>query len=356
MMSKILIVDDEQPLRRWSERVLHGHGYDCEAASDAGDARHRLEDGTFQLALLDINMPGESGMDLLSHIRSSHPDCAAVMVTGHDSVALAMSAIEHGAYGYIVKPVEAGELLINVANALHRRRLELETLQLLSRIRQTASERGAQLEQAMQDLRLSETKVWSSQADTIFHLARVVEFRDEDTGTHLRRMSAYCEILAHRIGLTGEECERLRLASQLHDVGKVAIPDSVLLKRGKLSPEEFETIKTHTAIGHEMLAGSHSEIVRLGAVIACSHHEWWDGTGYPRGLAGETIPREGRIAAVADVFDALTSDRVYRSAFPVTVAVEMMRAERATHFDPELLDTFVQALPEVEAAYGAYSI
>ncbi|HEX3693511.1 MAG TPA: HD domain-containing phosphohydrolase [Solirubrobacteraceae bacterium] len=352
---KVLVVDDEPALRRWSERVLQDHGYDCEGAGDSGAAREQLVDGAFQLALLDVNMPGESGMQLLSHIRSNHPDCAAVMVTGEDSVELAMAAIEQGAYGYIIKPVEAGELLINVANALHRRRLELETGHLLRRLQETAAERGQRLEQALQDLQLSETKVWSSQAETIFQLARVVEFRDEETGMHLQRMSAYCEILAHRIGLPGDGCERLRLASQLHDVGKVAIPDSILLKHGKLTEEEMRTIRTHAEIGYRMLAGSRSEVVRLGALIARSHHEWWDGSGYPQGLAGEEIPREGRIAAIADVFDALTTDRVYRSAFPLKVAVQMMRDERGTHFDPELLDAFVEALPEIEAAHFAHS-
>lgn len=355
-MNKILVVDDEQALRRVSERILTQHGYECEGAGDAEDARAHLKDGAFQLALLDINMPGESGMHLLSHIRSEYPDCAAVMVTGEDSIELAMSAIEHGAYGYIIKPAEAGELLINVANALHRRRLEIETRHLLQRLHQTASERHEQLEQALQDLQISETRVWASQAETIFQLARVVEFRDEETGMHLQRMAAYCEIIAHKIGLSGEECERLRLASQLHDVGKVAISDSILLKHGKLTDEEFETIKTHAEIGHKMLAASRSEVVQLGAVIAHSHHEWWDGSGYPQGLAGEAIPREGRIAAIADVFDALSTDRVYRSAFPLKVSVQMMQAERGTHFDPELLDIFTDALPEVEAAYVAYSM
>jgi len=351
------VVDDEEPLRRASERILGAHGYECEGAGDAQAARERLKDGVFALALLDINMPGgESGMNLLSHIRSEYPDCAAVMVTGEDSVELATSAIEHGAYGYIIKPVEAGELLINVANALHRRRLELETRQLLKRLQEVALERGEQLDQALQDLQVSETRIWSSEAETIFQLARVVEFRDEETGMHLQRMSAYCEILARHLGLPAEECERVRLASQLHDVGKVAISDSVLLKHGKLTDEEFETIKTHAEIGHKMLVGSRSEIVKLGALIAHSHHEWWDGSGYPQGLAGEAIPREGRIAAIADVYDALTTNRVYRSAFPQNVAVQMMQDERGTHFDPAMLDMFINALPEIQAAHIAYSM
>jgi putative two-component system response regulator len=354
-MSKILVVDDEQALRRWSERILTDHGYECEGAGDAQDAREHLKDGAFQLALLDVNMPGESGMRLLSHIRSEYPDCAAVMVTGEDSIELATSAIEHGAYGYIIKPAEAGELLINVANALHRRRLELESRQLLKRLQEVALERGERLDQALQDLQLSETRVWTSEAETIFQLARVVEFRDEETGMHLQRMSAYCEILARHLGLPAEECERVRLASQLHDVGKVAISDTVLLKNGKLTAEEFETIKTHAAIGHKMLAGSRSEIVKLGAVIALSHHEWWDGSGYPQALASEAIPRVGRIAAIADVFDALTTNRVYRPAFSQDIALQIMQDERGSHFDPHLLDIFITALPEVQAAHIAYS-
>jgi putative two-component system response regulator len=268
---------------------------------------------------------------------------------------LAMTAIELGAYGYVVKPVGAGELLINVANALHRRSLELESRRMLRSLRANAEQRDARLEDALEDLRRTEGKVWLSQAETIFRLARVVEFRDEETGHHLQRMSSYCETLARNLGLGAEEAERVRLASQLHDVGKVAIPDSILLKRGKLTDREFEVIKTHAETGHQMLAGSSSEVVQLGARIAQSHHERWDGGGYPGGLAGEKIPLEGRIAALADVFDALTSDRVYRPAFPMKTAVEMMRGERGRHFDPEMLDAFLVDLRELETVRHAYA-
>jgi putative two-component system response regulator len=355
-MSRLLIVDDEEALRRWAARILGEHGYACDTAADGAEARAALHASDFQLALLDIHMPGESGIDLLAHIRSQHPECAVVMVTGEDSLELAVSAIELGAFGYIVKPAERGELLIGVVNALHRRRRELESRQLLDSMRGTVADRSQELAQALQDLQLSQTKVWSAQAETILRLARLVEYRDEETGQHLQRMSSYCEILARRHGLDEDDCEQIRLASQLHDVGKVAIPDAILLKPGKLTSEEFETVKRHSEIGYEMLAGSPSEIVQVGARIARSHHERWDGSGYPRGLAGEAIPLEGRIAAVADVFDALSSDRVYRPAFPPGVAVEMMRAERTTHFDPELLDEFVAALPEVERVRQAYAV
>jgi putative two-component system response regulator len=354
-MTRVLIVDDQAPLRQWAERVLGDQGYACAGAGDAQAARARLREQAYDLALLDVTMPGESGVQLLVDIRMAHPECAVVMVTGEDSVELAMAAIEHGAYGYIVKPAERGELLINVANALHRRRLELETRRLLGSLYVAATERGEQLEEAMQELRIKENEVWASQAETIFRLARLVEYRDRDTGRHLQRMSAYCELLARARGLPGEQCELIRLASQLHDVGNVAISDRILLKPGKLTERELETIKTHAEIGYEMLCGSSSEVVQLGARIARSHHERWDGTGYPRGLVGEEIPLEGRIAAVADVFDALTSDRVYRSAFPFKVAVETMRAERGTHFDPEVLDAFIEELAEVRRISEAYA-
>jgi len=353
-MTELLIVDDNEPLRRWAERVVGERGYSCDVAADAESAREQMGNNGYKLVLLDINMPGESGMQLLSHIRTSDPEAAVVMVTAQDDTQLAMNAIELGAYGYMIKPVGAGELLINVANALHRRKRELEGQRALASLRSTVQERSHELEGALQDLRLSKNQVWASQAETIFRLARMVEFRDEDTGHHLHRMSAFCEILARRAGSSEDRAEMVRLASQLHDIGKVAVPDSILLKPGKLTVEEFEVMKSHAETGFQMLADSPSEVVQLGSAIARSHHERWDGSGYPRGLSGEEIPLEGRIAALADVFDALTSDRVYRPAFPVQSAVEIMREEHG-HFDPEMLHEFHAALPELETIRTAYA-
>jgi putative two-component system response regulator len=352
---QLLIVDDEEPLRRWEERVVRDNGYTCDGAGDANAARARLRSDSYSLALLDVNMPGESGIELLSEIRRDHPGVAVLMVTGEDSTELAMSAIELGAYGYLVKPLGSGELVINIANALHRLRSDAHNQRVLQRLQNTVQQRSDELAQALQSLDLSESKVWESQAETIFRLARMVEFRDEETGHHVHRMSAYCELLARKAGYSADDAERLRLASQLHDVGKVAIPDGVLLKPGKLTPEEFEVIKGHTDAGYKMLLGSGSEVVQLGGLIAYTHHERWDGTGYPRRLTGETIPREGRIAAIADVFDALTSDRVYRAALPIKTAVKMMRDERGQHFDPELLDAFFLAQAEIEQVRHQYA-
>jgi methanogenic corrinoid protein MtbC1 len=189
---------------------------------------------------------------------------------------------------------------------------------------------------------LSELEV--AQTETVRRLSMAVEFRDEDTGAHIERIGRLSTLLAEQIGMDPEFCERLRHAAPLHDVGKVAIPDAILLKPGPLTAEERAIIETHAEEGHRLLRGSSSSILELATSIALSHQEKWDGTGYPRGLRGEAIPIEGRIVAIADVFDALTSDRVYRKAFSVEEAIEMMREQRGLHFDPVLLDAFMEVL------------
>ena len=183
-----------------------------------------------------------------------------------------------------------------------------------------------------------------AQAETVRRLSMAVEFRDEDTGAHIERIGRFSTLLAEHVGMDTDFCATLTHAAPLHDVGKVAIPDAILLKPGKLTAEERAIVETHAEEGHRLLRGSSSSILDLAATIALSHHEKWDGTGYPRGVKGEAIPIEGRIVAVADVFDALTSDRVYRRAFTVEEAVEMMLEQRGRHFDPVLLDAFMEVL------------
>jgi HD domain len=194
------------------------------------------------------------------------------------------------------------------------------------------------------ELRKAMTELEIAQAETVRRLSMAVEFRDEDTGAHIERIGRFSTLLAEQIGLEEELCERMSHAAPLHDVGKVAIPDAILLKPGKLTTQERAIVETHAEEGHRLLKGSSSAILDLAATIALSHHEKWDGSGYPRGVVGEAIPIEGRIVAIADVFDALTSDRVYRKAFTVEEAVAMMRAERGKHFDPVLLDAFLEVL------------
>ncbi len=198
-------------------------------------------------------------------------------------------------------------------------------------------DRSTELRKALSELEIA-------QAETVRRLSMAVEFRDEDTGAHIERIGRFSTLLAEQVGMEEEFCLRMVHAAPLHDVGKVAIPDAILLKPGKLTAEERAIVETHAEEGHRLLKGSSSAILDLAATIALSHHEKWDGSGYPRGVKGESIPIEGRIVAIADVFDALTSDRVYRKAFAVDEAVAMMREERGKHFDPVLLDAFLEVL------------
>jgi hypothetical protein len=197
--------------------------------------------------------------------------------------------------------------------------------------------RSSELKRALSELEIA-------QAETVRRLSMAVEFRDEDTGAHIERIGRFSTLLAEHVGMDTDFCATLTHAAPLHDVGKVAIPDAILLKPGKLTAEERAIVETHAEEGHRLLRGSSSSILDLAATIALSHHEKWDGSGYPRGVTGEAIPIEGRIVAVADVFDALTSDRVYRKAFTVEEAVDMMLEQRGQHFDPVLLDAFMEVL------------
>jgi methanogenic corrinoid protein MtbC1 len=201
-----------------------------------------------------------------------------------------------------------------------------------------------EVESSTSELKRALSELEIAQAETVQRLSMAVEFRDEDTGAHIERIGRFSVLLAEHIGMDAEFCERLRHAAPLHDVGKVAIPDAILLKPGPLTPEERAIVETHAEEGHRLVRGSSSSILDMAATIALSHQEKWDGSGYPRGLKGEAIPIEGRIVAVADVFDALTSDRVYRKAFSVDEAIQMMREQRGRHFDPVLLDAFMEVL------------
>ncbi len=245
-------------------------------------------------------------------------------------VAAAAGALLAGASAAVVGCVV---VLACAASALgwrlgERRRLALE---------QEIDGRTSELKRALSELEIA-------QAETVRRLSMAVEFRDEDTGAHIERIGRFSTLLAEHIGMDAEFCERLSHAAPLHDVGKVAIPDAILLKPGPLTVEERAIVETHAEEGHRLVRGSSSSILDMAATIALSHQEKWDGSGYPRGLKGEAIPIEGRIVAVADVFDALTSDRVYRKAFSVEEAVQMMREQRGRHFDPVLLDAFMEVL------------
>jgi putative two-component system response regulator len=345
MQSKLLVVDDEHAARSVAGRILQAH-YEIQFAADATEARSKLMGGTVDLLLCDIHLPGESGIELVESLLSREDDeLAVLMVTAEDNPALANRAFELGAYGYLVKPYRRGDLLITVSNALRRRQLEHQSRAYQRELEQDVIVKSLETEHVRQLLRRSEESLERSRLETVHKLSLAVEMRDQVTGHHLSRMGAYCEEIARRMHLAEERCDIISLAGQMHDVGKVAVSDQILLKPGPLTEEERAEVETHAEVGRRILQGSESPILRLAESIAWTHHEKFDGSGYPRGLAGDEIPLPGRIAAVADVYDALTRDRPYREAMPAAEATALMAEGRGEHFDPEVLDTFMAAVP-----------
>ena len=346
---RVLIVDDEEQIRTLLARLLGAHGFECLTADSAAAARRVLKETNIALVLSDVTMPGESGIDFTREVLAHYPETAVVMVTGMDDPSHAEVAIELGAYGYVLKPFKPNELIINVGNALRRRTLEIENRNHREMLEQTVLARTTALRATIAQLESSDTELRRLREETIRRLSWAAEFRNQETGEHIVRMSLYCALLARLAGLDAERAELIRIASPMHDVGKIGIPDRILLKPGRLSAEEREVMEAHTEMGHRILAGSGVELLDLAAEMALTHHERIDGTGYPRALDGDAIPVEGRICAIADVFDALTSDRVYRQAFQPDEARELMLQGRSTQFDADLLDLFVASFDDVLA-------
>jgi putative two-component system response regulator len=340
--AKVLVVDDDPAIRRMIARILARGGYASTEAPDSSSALLFLEVEDYSLVTCDIKMPGTSGLELVREIRSRFPDIAVLMISGTDDPAVAAIATELGAYGYVVKPFEINEILIAAANALRRRQLEIENRLHREQLEKLVAERTADLRLTIDRLSRTEKALRESQAEAIRRLAFAAEFHDPTTGAHITRMSNACAILAESHGLASDRVELIRLASPMHDIGKIGVPDEILRKPGKLTPAEMDEMRRHPEIGSDILSGSDSELLVLGGSIALTHHERWDGTGYPRRLAGTQIPVEGRIVAIADVFDALTSERSYKPAYSVEQAVAIMTEERESHFDPDLFDLFLQ--------------
>jgi putative two-component system response regulator len=350
----ILVVDDEEQVRNTLLRILTKYGYGCRAAATVADARRAVQESEYELVLCDVMLGDESGIELLNYVRSAHPDVPIVMVSGIGDPTFAAGAIDLGAYGYVTKPFEANQVLIAVANALRRARLEAENSAYRAHLEEMVSARTADLAAALARVRLSEMQLRISTEDTVRALTRAIEGRDVETGLHIERMSRYAALLARHYGLDSDQCELIRLASPMHDVGKIGVPDGILFKPGKLSTGEFEVIKQHPELGYEILAKSDQPLLVTAATIARSHHERWDGTGYPQGLSGEAIPLEGRIASVADVFDALVSRRVYKPAYLLERSLEIMGQGRATQFDPAVVDILLGNVDEVLAIREQY--
>ena len=338
---RVLIVDDDASVAQTLQRALDHIGYHVELARDGIEALAKLRLG-FDLILLDAEMPGMDGFEVARHIRDDpeFSDLPILMVTGESSRSARHRAIEAGVTDFLAKPFDLIELrlrcasllkLKETADALHRSRADLEPV---------IASRTAVLRRALDDMADAQRATHAAHLDTITRLVLAAEYKDRVTGAHIERIGNFSALLGKGLNLAPHEVELLHDASAMHDIGKVGIPDAILLKPGRLDDTEWEVMKQHTTIGGRMLHGSASELLQIGEIIALSHHERFDGGGYPNATAGHAIPLFGRICAVADTFDALTTDRPYRPALPNGMVYEMMMAERGRHFDPDVLDVF----------------
>lgn len=338
---RALVVEDDDVVRRAVVKLLDRNGYSCAPASTADEALQLLDDEEFDLVVTNMDMPGGAGLDLLMHMSAEHTDVATVVVTAKDDAKVARAALDAGAYAYVIKPFNDNEMLINLASAVRRRKAEIDNREHLSRLERMVRDRTGEMWTYVAELEKAQRDMRSLQEETIQRLSLAAEFRDDETPRHIQRMSHYCALIADRIGMDADRCEQIRVASALHDVGKIGVPDHILLKPGRLDADERLIMQRHCEIGHRILSGSPAPMLNLACTIALTHHERIDGGGYPRGLAGEAIPLEGRIAAIADVFDAITTNKVYRPAVSMSKAIEIMKDERGRHFDPNLLDAFL---------------
>ena len=326
----VMVVDDqstsrailEQVVRSLDERVVV-EGFVRPVDAVVWATRHVAD-----LVLVDYMMPDMDGIEFVRRLRAlpGYEHVPTLMVTVHDDRKVRYAALDAGITDFLTKPVDARECLARCRNLLTLRRQQL-----------ALEDRKKLLEHMVAD---ATREVREREKETLLRLARAGEFRDEETGNHLIRMSRYSRLIAQGIGLDHDEAETIELAAPLHDIGKIGIPDQILLKHDRLDEAEWDVMRKHPVIGHEILKGSASKYVRMGALIALGHHEKFDGSGYPNGLVGDHIPLCARIVAVADVYDALTSVRPYKQAWTAEQAFDYVATQAGRHFDPRVVEAF----------------
>lgn len=336
--SSILVVDDNQTNIDVIEATLESADYQkVTAVTQPLELMQLFSEKVFDLVLLDINMPLMDGFAVLAMMQqmlepSQRPP--VIMLTAQADETSRVKALEGGASDYITKPFNRIELLKRVSIHLenhHAKRLLKSENQLLD---QRVRERTAQLEQA--------------KVEMIYRLGRAAEYRDNETGNHVKRVSLIAELVAQQLDQDEGFCHLIHIASPMHDIGKIGVSDTILLKPGKLTDEEFSLMQDHVKIGAQILSDSDSPLLQMAHEIALTHHEKFNGKGYPHGLKGEAIPLSGRIVAIADVFDALTSERPYKKAWSIEDTVALIEREQGEHFDPQVVKAFMQVLPKIK--------
>lgn len=332
---RILVVDDDADIRSVLVRVLRAHDFDVHDASGTDAALALVRElGEVSMILTDIHMPGRDGLALLAELQQQHPDTAVLMLTGDADLGTAVECLKRGAMDYLSKPVVVEEVWARVDKAFDKRRLTLEVRHLQESYQADLERRVSELARKNQQMFLSQVQM----------AVRMLEAKDPYTRGHSTRVAEYAVGVGRLLGLGPGMLDSLRLGGELHDIGKIGTRDAVLNKPDKLTPEEFEEVKRHTTDGAEMLSvlrDEHPEVLR----IVRSHHERFDGSGFPDGLRGGAIPQSARIVAVADAFDAMTSTRAYRERQDHAWAYGELTRSMGSHFDPDMVRAFIAAFP-----------
>ena len=336
--ARILILDDDAAVCQLLGERLTLEGYDCVTSTNVRDARSRLALEDFDLIISDLYMPEMSGLDLMMEVRARYPQLAFIMCTGEDDIRTGIEAMKQGAYDYLVKPLQLEAVTASVERALEKRHLQLELEQYRKRLEEMVEQRTLQLETAYD--RIEETY-----DQTLAALGGALELRDIETQGHSRRVTYYCLEIARTMHRSRDELRIIARGSFLHDIGKIGVPDAILLKPERLTKEETNLMRTHAQKGYDII---HDIVfLREPAAIVLSHQERYDGTGYPHGLRGEEIPLGARIFAVADTLDAMTSDRPYRAEMPFSAARDEIVRQAGKQFDPDVVRAFL-TIPEEE--------
>ena len=330
--NRILIVDDESAIREVVASLLEAQGYQCSTVSNGREAIDVLREKTFDLVLSDMVMPEMDGMSLLVRLREKDPELPVVMVTAMHDVSTALDAIRHGAYDYILKPFEKNQLFLSVGRAIEHRRVVVENRDYQHNLEKLVEKRTGELRKAL-------TQIEQSYDQTLQALGRALDLKDAETQGHCERVTAFTIAIAKAMRIDAVMLPQIARAAFLHDIGKMGIPDRILRKPGPLDDDERTIMRTHCEIGYNMLI--QIPFLREAAEIVLSHQEYFDGSGYPRGLRGEKIPLGARIFAVADALDAMISDRPYRRALPIEHARNEILRCSGTQFDPQVVETFL---------------
>jgi putative two-component system response regulator len=342
--SRILIVDDDEHNLRLLKMQIEPLGYDVFAARTGEEALDKAADAKPDVILLDAMLPGIDGFEVTRRIKADEDTriIPIVMISALQEVDDRVHALEAGVDDFLTKPVEHSELKARIRSLLQVKDHYDCMRRYQQDLKRESEHRAEQLKQVYEKLK-------AASLDTIYRLSRAAEYKDEDTGAHIQRMSQYAAAITRRLRLDPAIEEAIMDSCPMHDIGKLGIPDRILLKPSRLDEDEWQIMQQHTLIGARILEGSDTEFVQVGGVIALTHHEKWDGTGYPRGIRGTEIPIAGRITAIADVFDALTSKRPYKNPYSVEDSLRIIAEGRGTHFDPDVADAFFAVKDEILA-------